>query len=167
MQISKTTSAALLATLLIMPGMSLAEDVVSVKRIGMELARDIANAAVDACRERGYQVSAVVVDRTGHEQAILRDTHANRFTVQIAREKANSVVLSRTASGVFKKNRADIREEMNHVDGILMLRGALPIESAGSMIGAIGVSGAHGGDIDEACAREALDSVADRLAFAD
>ena len=40
-----------------------AADVVTDTSIGMELARDIANEAVMACRKKGYHIAAVVVDR--------------------------------------------------------------------------------------------------------
>ena len=82
-----------------------ASDVLSVKNIGMELARDITTKAVLVCREMGYQVSAVVVDRNGILRASLRDDLAARFTLQIAEEKANTVVMSGIASGEFRKNR--------------------------------------------------------------
>lgn len=144
-----------------------AEDVLTVKNIGMELARDIASAAVLECRKQGYQVSAVVVDRNGIERATLRDDLAARFTIQIAEEKANAVVMSGIDSGEFRKSRGDIRPELNHIDGIIMMQGGLLINSAGYRIGAIGVSGAPGGDKDEACARVALQNVEERLEFAE
>jgi uncharacterized protein GlcG (DUF336 family) len=143
------------------------EDLIEVKRLGMELAAELAGAAVLACREQGYQVAAVVVDRAGVPQAMLRDALASRFTVQIAEEKANAVILSGVSSAEFRRNRDDIRAEMNHVDGILVLEGGVPVEVAGSLVGALGVSGAPGGDKDEACARQALDSQRERLEFAD
>lgn len=146
---------------------AIAADTVSYKGMSMELAADVARAAVEDCRERGYQVSAVVVDRSGNPQILMRDALASRFTVQIAEEKANAVVLSGIDSGAFRDNRAEIRQEMNQVDGILMLEGGLPIEAAGAMLGAVGVSGAPGGDLDAACARAALESVQERLDFAD
>jgi uncharacterized protein GlcG (DUF336 family) len=49
----------------------------------------------------------------------------------------------------------------------MVLDGGLPIRAAGTLVGAVGVSGAPGGDKDEACAKKALDSVFDRLEFAD
>ena len=152
--------------LLAAPGV-LAGDVLGVKNIGMELARDLASEAVLACRESGYQVSAVVVDRNGIVRATLRDDLASRFTLQIAEDKANAVVMSGIPSGEFRANRADIRPEMNHVRGILMMVGGLPIEAAGSRIGAIGVSGAPGGERDEVCAQAALEKLAERIEFAD
>lgn len=142
-------------------------DVLEVRRMGFALARDIADAAVLACRDKGYQVSAVVVDRDGIVQAVLRDVYASRFTMQIAEHKANATILSGLDSGEFRANRADIREEMNHVTGVLMLDGGVPIEAAGALLGAVGVSGAPGGEEDARCARAGLESVRDRLLFVD
>ena len=142
-------------------------DLLTVKTIGMELARDIASESIKACRKQGFQVSAVVVDRNGLVQAALRDDLATRYTLQIAEEKANSVILSGINSGEFRKSRDDIRPELNHMNGIIIMQGALPIEVAGSKIGAIGVSGAPGGDLDERCAQQALDALIDRIEFAD
>ena len=144
-----------------------ANDSLTVKTIGMILANDIASESINACRKKGYQVSAVVVDRNGLIQVALRDDLASRFTLQIAEEKANSVILSGISSGEFRRSRGDIRPELNHMDDVIIMRGALPIEIAGSRIGAIGVSGAPGGDKDEDCARQALEKFSDRLEFAE
>ena len=143
-----------------------ANDVINVKRMTMELARDIATASVEACRADGYQVTAVVVDRSGDVQAVLRDVLAPRFTYQIARDKAAAVILSGVKSSDFRANRQDIRMEMNHVDGILVLEGGVPIEAAGYFVGAVGVSGAPGGHLDEVCALKAIETVQERLDFA-
>lgn len=140
-----------------------AGDVVASDRIGMGLAAAIAEEAVAACTENGYAVTAVVVDPSGDPQVMMRATHAPRFTRQIATDKARAVILAGIDSGAFRANREDIRMEMNHVDGILVLDGAVAIESAGSTIGALGVSGAPGGDKDADCAREALEVHYDRL----
>lgn len=145
---------------------SKAEDVITVKTIGMDLARDLASHAVITCRAQGYQASAVVVDRSGHVQAALRGDLASRFTLQIAEEKANMVVMAGISSGEFRKARGDIRPELNHIDGIIVLRGGLQISSGGYRVGAIGVSGAPGGDKDEACAAAALKKYDERLQFA-
>jgi uncharacterized protein GlcG (DUF336 family) len=145
----------------------MAADSNTVRTIGMELARDLADQAVQACRKQGFQVSAVVVDRNGLLQAALRDDLASRFTLQIAEEKANSVILSGMNSGEFRNNREDIRPELNHMRGIIIMQGGLPVEIAGSRVGAIGVSGAPGGDLDERCAQQALEELAERIEFAE
>ncbi|MET0068233.1 MAG: heme-binding protein [Candidatus Thiodiazotropha sp.] len=149
------------------PGLVSAGDVITVKRLNPDLAWELVKHAVDACRAQGYQVTAVVVDRDGAESAVLRDAAASRFTIQIAREKANAVLLSGVASGVFRDNRRDIQQEMNHVEGILVLQGGLPITAGGSLLGALGVSGAPGGERDEVCASQALEKIQERLEFAE
>ncbi len=151
----------------LLSSLSFAEDVITHRNIGMDLARDLANEAVSACRKDGYHVSAVVVDRFGILRAALRDDIASRFTLQIAEEKANAVVMAGIPSGQFRDNRGDIRPELNHINGIIMMQGGLPINAGGSRIGAIGVSGAPGGERDEACAARALEKMMERLEFAE
>lgn len=156
-----------LALLLLSPPSVSAKDVITQRTVGMELARDLAQAAVDVCRERGWQVTAVVVNRADDVQALLRDNLASRYTMQIAREKAEAVILSGVTSSDFRRNRQDIRMEMNHVNGILVLEGGVPVRAAGTLIGALGVSGAPGGDNDEICAKAALEKLQERLEFAE
>lgn len=144
-----------------------AADVIEARLMTLSLASDIASEAVRSCAESGYQVSAVVVDRSGATQVVMRDVFASRFTIEIAERKANAVVLSGVDSAEFRVNRADILAEMNEVKGILVLEGGLPIRAAGSLLGAIGVSGAPGGDKDAECAKAGLDSVLERLEFAE
>ena len=142
-----------------------AADVVSVKNLGMELARDIANETVMACRKAGYHVSVVVVDRHGLIRAVLRDDLAARFTLDIAERKANMTVMAWTDSGQFRKSRADIRQELNHIDGLIVMEGGIKITSGGYNLGAVGVSGAPGGDKDAACAKKALKKLEERIEF--
>ena len=165
MTYKKLTAAVLASAMLSSP--AIAEDVVTAKIIGMDLARDIVNATVKECRKMGYQVAAVVVDRGGNMKAALRDDFAARFTLQIAEEKANMSIMSGINSGEFLKERQDIRPELNHVDGIIVMRGGVIITSGGNRIGALGVSGAPGGDLDEACALKALKTFEERLEFAE
>ena len=157
----------ILISFMLFPLQASSNDVLTVKTIGMELARDIATESIYACRKMGYQVSAVVVDRSAVVRAALRDDLAARFTLQLAEDKANSVVLANTSSGELRKNRDNIRHELNQIDGILLLQGGLAINAGGSRLGAVGVSGAPGGDIDEDCARLALEKFEERLEFAD
>ena len=143
-----------------------AADVVTDKSIGMELARDIANETIMACRADGYHVSAVVVDRYGLLRAALRDDLAARFTLEIAERKANMTVMAWTDSGQFKQAREDIRQELNHIDGLIVMDGGVKIVAGGYNLGAVGVSGAPGGEKDAACAKKALQKLNDRIEFA-
>lgn len=144
-----------------------AADVVPVKLMSLEIASDIAQGAIVACRADGYQVSVVVVDRSGRTQVLLRDVFSNQYFTELAAGKARAVVLANTGSGELRDNRADMVDELNLLDGIFVLQGGLPVQVAGSTIGAVGVSGAPGGDKDEACARKGLDAVQERLDFAE
>jgi uncharacterized protein GlcG (DUF336 family) len=155
----------LLCQLLALP--AVAGDVLNVRLMTLDLARDIAQGAIDACRKDGYQVSVVVTDRSGRTQVLMRDVFANQYMTQLALGKANAVILSNTSSGELRKNRADIADELNLLDDLLVLDGGLPIQVAGSLIGAVGVSGAPGGNKDAACAQHGIDAVQERLDFAD
>lgn len=144
-----------------------ADDVLNSRLMSMELARDIATYAVEDCRADGFQVSAVVVDRSGVVQAVLRDALASRFNTELATKKANASVLGAVSTTEFLANRSDITNVMNHLQDVLVLKGAVPIRAAGYLLGAVGVSGARGGEADEKCAKAALEKVAERLEFAD
>ena len=161
MTLKKIAGILLLGTSLLMAG-----DVVKIERMSLELATEVAKRSIEACRAQGYWVSAVVVDRSANVQVVMRDTYAPRFTIQIAEQKANSVIMAGTDSATFVTNRADIRNELNNIDGLIMMGGALAVKSGDVMLGAVGVSGAPGGDLDAACAAKALKSLEERLAFA-
>lgn len=155
----------LFALSLLLPGLAVAApvDFLPVKQLGMELARDIATKSVEACRKDGYNVSAVVLDRAGNVQAALRDTLATRHTLEIAERKAGMAIMSGSDTASFRDARADIRPELNHMQGLIVMAGGIPIRSAGSLVGAVGVSGAPGGEKDAACADAALKALEDRL----
>jgi uncharacterized protein GlcG (DUF336 family) len=155
----------LVLCLLVSPTLAANPDLIPVKQISLELARDIAMKAVEACRASGYNISAVVLDRAGNLQAALRDTLAAPYTLEISERKAGMAIMSGIPSGEFRSMRADIRPELNHIRGLIVMEGGLPIQAGGSQVGAIGVSGAPGSDKDAACAAKALDGIQERLEF--
>jgi len=144
-----------------------AADVLTVKTIGTELARDVANGTVKACEDKGYSVTAAVVDRSGQIIAVLRSQFAAIQTLDIAAGKARGAIMAGTPTAALRASRPDLAANLMHLDDVMMMDGGLPINAAGVRIGAVGVSGAPGGDIDEACAQEALDELVDRIEFAE
>ena len=46
-----------------------------------------------------------------------------------------------------------------------MAGGGVQVEAAGSIVGGIGVSGAPGGELDDACARAGIESITEKLEF--
>lgn len=160
------TKALLLSALASLSTSTFAADVLTQKNIGLEAANDIAKMSIDACRKAGFNVSAVVVDKHGNVRSMMRDDLAAKYTLEIAERKANMVIMSGIASGAFKASRADIQQELNHIEGLIVMQGGVPVKAGGVMIGAVGVSGAPGGEKDEACAAEALEKISERLEFA-
>ena len=155
-----TLAAAALA--LSAPALAEQGDIMDTKRMGMGLAQDIAKTAVTTCREKGYQVTAAVVDRSGNLQALLRDVYAPKISIDIAQQKASTAAMFSVPSGELS---ADAAQSLNHVDSVLALTGGLPIEAGGSLVGGVGVSGAPDSQVDEECAQAGLDAVSDRLQF--
>jgi uncharacterized protein GlcG (DUF336 family) len=144
-----------------------AEGLVKVRLLSLDMARTIAEAALEACRKDGYQVSVVVTDRSGEPLVIMRDIYSNRYFTQLALGKTNAVVMANTTSAQLRRNRPDMVNELNLLDGVMVLAGGVPVQAAGSLVGAVGVSGAPGGDLDEACARAGTEAVREELEFAD
>jgi uncharacterized protein GlcG (DUF336 family) len=97
----------------------------------------------------------------------MRDVFSNQQFTSLAEGKAQAAIMSGGSSAALRENLPDMVNELNLLPGVLVLRGGLPIQVAGSTIGAVGVSGAPGGDKDEACAQHGIDLVQERLDFAE
>jgi uncharacterized protein GlcG (DUF336 family) len=93
----------------------------------------------------------------------LRDTIAAPITVPISKMKAFTAVNFNAATSALG-NRADT--PIGRVDGLVMSAGGVPIQAGGSLLGAVGVSGAPSGETDEECAQAGVDKVSDDLEMA-
>lgn len=157
------------ALLLALPGSGVqaAGELITQRKLSSDLGVELARATLADCRVDGYQVAAVVVDRNGDVQVAMRDDLAPPVTLEIARRKANAVILGGTASSLFRDNRADIRAELNETGELLLMAGAVPVQAGGQLVAAVGVSGAPGGDLDEACAEAGVASIQETLDFAE
>jgi len=163
----KSLTGSLLAGLVTVVSASVQAELLTTKLLPLDMARAIASSAIEACRKDGYQVSVVVTDRSGEALVVMRDVYSNRYFTQLAQGKANAVIMANTSSAELRRNRADMVNELNLLDGVMVLAGGLPVQAAGSLLGAVGVSGAPGGDKDEACARAGIEAVQEDLEFAD
>jgi uncharacterized protein GlcG (DUF336 family) len=143
------------------------EAIVIVKSMSPELALDLARASLSDCRKRGFQVSVAVVDRSGVTQVLLRDRFAGPHTVSTASGKAWTAVTFRTSTTELNaiSQPGMMQAGIRQLPGAVIIGGGLTVEAGGALLGAIGVSGAPGGDADEACARAGIDAVRDRLDF--
>lgn len=132
--------------------------IVKIPRMTMEAAEKLAHATVMACRKEGIQIGVTVVDRGGLPMAVLRDTLAPPVTLEVSRQKAYTAVNFNAPLSELE-DRFTKPFSVGKVDGLLFSGGGLPIEAAGNIIGAVGVSGAPTAAQDEACARQGLDAI--------
>jgi uncharacterized protein GlcG (DUF336 family) len=149
-------------------GTSRSEDAVfQTRSLTPETALAAARAALESCRKAGYQVAVAVVERSGTTQVLLRDRFAGAHTVDVAQNKAWSAASFRTST----KDLATETQPGRPMSGLrslprfLAAGGGLPIEGGGVLMGAIGVSGAPGGDADEACAHAGIKAISDAIEF--
>jgi len=140
---------------------------VTYKSLTPEVALDLARVALSSCRERGFQVAVAVVDRFGVTQVLLRDRFAGPHTVTTATGKAWTAVSFRTNTGELAAGtQAGMPQSgVRALPGVVALGGGVTIEAGGSLVGAVGVSGAPGGEADEACAKAGIEAVREKIEF--
>ena len=134
------------------------------KDLSLAMATTIAQGAIDACKAQGYNVSAHVVGREGQVIVGLRNEKAGLATYENSMKKAFTARTLRMSSGQFANNvKGNTTAGQLYLTNITPAQGALPIMIGNDTIGAIGISGAPGGDKDEACAKVGIDKVAAQL----
>lgn len=143
------------------------EQLASFQVMKPELALELAQASLKACREAGFQVAVAVVDRAGVTQVILRDQLAGAHTPETARRKAWTAVSFRTDTlTMMEETQAGKAQSgVRFVSEAMMIGGGIPVNAAGSMVGGIGISGAPGGEQDHKCAQAGIDAVEESLMF--
>lgn len=143
------------------------EGLVTFKSLKPELAIDLATAAMEHCREEGYQVGVSVVDRSGSLQVFVRDRFAGGHTVETATRKAWTAVSFRTNTSELDTATQPGTDAfgIRFISKALPLGGGIMIESGGSMVGAVGVSGAPGPHLDDECAEAGIAAIEDQLGF--
>lgn len=142
--------------------LSAADELPKESVLGLQSAVRAVQAAIDACKKDGYRVSASVVDRAGILRALGRADGAGPHTVDSSRKKAYTAASLRRPTTELAEMLAKMPalqglRDMNQE--ILLLGGGLPIEIGGDVVGGIGVGGAPGAHLDDACAQAGLDAV--------
>lgn len=138
---------------------------VSLKRLSMETALRIAQAAIKQCRAEGVQIAVTVVDRGGHPQIMLRDVLAMDITVPISRKKAHTALAFNSATSALE-GRFTSPHSVAKLDSLVISAGGVPIQAGGQIVGGVGVSGAPSGETDEKCAQAGVDAVSADLEMA-
>ena len=133
-----------------------------------EIALEMAEAAMIACRDGGYQVGVTVVDRSGIPQVFIRDRFAGLHVYETSRRKAWTAVSFRTSTGELAASTeaGQTSSGIRHLTEALPLGGGVVVYAGdGDIVAGIGVSGAPGPDLDEECAEAGIAAIEDRIAF--
>jgi uncharacterized protein GlcG (DUF336 family) len=148
-----------------------AQGLVNTQKLSAALANELVGDSVANCAQKNYAVTAVVVDLDGVRQAMLRGNGAPIHTLDNAYYKAYSAASltlarkeeSTKAVSDRMAKAAPTTVPQTPLPNVTYAQGGVTIMAGGNAIGAIGVSGAPGGQFDEECARAALAKIRERM----
>jgi len=137
-----------------------AQGLVAQRNLSLPMAKTIAEAALGACKTKGFNTAVAVVDRAGQVMVILRDEQATAQQADMARRKAYTARMFRTSTLEFQKRTSDPKyAAQRDVADILALGGGVPIQAGDDIIGGVGSSGSSQ-ETDDACAKAGVAAVA-------
>jgi len=161
---SKRKALLITAVALAISGPIAAQGLVTQRNLSLPMAKTIAEATLAACKAKGFNTAAAVVDRAGQVLVILRDEGATAQTAEMARRKAYTARMFRTTTLEFQKRTANDPALLPQRDvaDILALGGGVPIRVGEEVIGGVASSGSNQ-EMDDACAKAGVAKVADLL----
>ena len=130
------------------------------KNVSMAMAMAIIQGTLEQCTKDGYKVSITIVDKGGNVAAQLRGDGTNPHTMEFSRLKAYTSRTRGQTSLEFMKLIADpANAYLKQIPNVVGVGGGVPIRAGTEVIGAVGVSGAPGGEKDEVCANAGIAKV--------
>jgi uncharacterized protein GlcG (DUF336 family) len=139
------------------------QGVVMQRTVSLPMAKSAAEATLAACKAKGFNTAAAVVDRSGQVIVLLRDEQATPQMLEMARRKAYTARMFRIPTSEFQKRTADPGfAAQRDLPDILALGGGMPIKVGDDTIGAVGSAGSNQ-ELDEACAKAGVDHVSHLL----
>lgn len=134
------------------------------RSLSADAALELATVALHQCRNAGYKVTITVLNRHARPVVVLSDDGVNPHTIENSERKAYTAFTTRGPSGEVGKRAQPGLSGFLQLDKISPLEGGLPVWAANKeLVGAVGISGAPGGDKDAACAQAGIDRIAPRL----
>jgi uncharacterized protein GlcG (DUF336 family) len=129
--------------------------------ISLATANRLLNATMEACHAQGKTLAAALVDRSGNLVALQRDDNVGPHNTLAAQRKAYTALSTKTATGQLADNaRANPQtQNLATLPELLLLGGGVPLTAGADVIGAIGVAGAGGPAMDQACALAGIERV--------
>ena len=127
------------------------------KNVSMGMALAIIQGTIEQCTKDGYKVSVTIVDKAGNVAASIRGDGTNPHTMEFSRLKAYTSRTRGQTSLEFMKLTSDpANAYLRQIPNVVAVGGGVPIKVGNEVIGGVGVSGAPGGEKDEACANAGL-----------
>lgn len=134
------------------------------KDLSAGMALTIVQTALATCTANGHRVSVTIVGRNAEVIVQVRGDGTGPHTMENSMRKAYTSRTFRIPSGeMAKRYKENPQNSAVFLSGVVAAQGALPIMVGDDTIGAVGVSGAPGGEKDEACAKAGIDKVAGDL----
>ncbi len=140
-----------------------AQALLTQKALSVEAALAVSHGALDTCHAEGYRVSLTVLDASGLVKIQVRGDGTGPHTLEHSRRKAYTALTFKRTSGETAKAWASAATPPPVIEGTVAAQGGVPIKAGTEVIGAIGVSGAPGGEKDEACAVAGIAKISDLL----
>lgn len=149
--------------LLVCGATSGAQTLLTQKALSVETALSVANGVLDKCHADGYHISLTVLDASGLIKVQVRGDGTGPHTLEHSRRKAYTALTFKRTSAETAKAWSSAATPPPVIEGTVGAAGGVPIKAGNEVIGAIGVSGAPGGERDEACANAGIAKIADLL----
>jgi uncharacterized protein GlcG (DUF336 family) len=166
----KTTLTSLLLAAALASGCAIAQTppaaagLMTERSISLAAAMELATASLERCRADGYKVTITVLNRHARVAVVLSDDGVNPHTIENSQRKAYTAFTTRAPSLEMGKRAQPNLSGFMLLDRITTIEGGLPIFAANKeLVGAIGISGAPGGEKDAACGQAGLDKIARSL----
>ena len=140
-----------------------APGLVSERSISASAALELATTSLERCRADGYKVTITVLNRHARTAVVISDDGVNPHTVENSLRKAYTAFTTRSPSADTAKRSQPGLDGFMQLEKITTIEGGLPIFSGKELVGAVGISGAPGGDKDAACAQAGIDKIAKSL----
>lgn len=128
-----------------------------------------ARKAYDACAAKGYATTVSLVNTAGQALVVIHSEKASIFTIEGSFAKAYTImalgpgkhVEANSALAEVLKIQSPVTYKVHETpqQHISLTPGSVLVRRQGRLIGGLGVSGSPTGELDEACAKEAVGDI--------
>jgi uncharacterized protein GlcG (DUF336 family) len=156
-------SIALAAALALASGLAGAQATFAERNLTLDAALEMAKAGLEQCRANGYKVTVTVLNRHARTAVVLSDDGINPHTVENSARKAYTAFTTKAPSVKVGERAQPLLAGFMLLDKMTTIEGGLPVFAGKELVGAIGISGAPGGEKDAVCAQAGIDKIAKGL----